>query len=75
MKLYTNKFPISKGFTPVQHDNTVLEEDVEMLFPEGKVFKVLCMNAQEVLLTCEGKVIPVVPSMLQVGFEETEITV
>ena len=75
MKLYTNKFPISKGFTPVQHDNTSLEEEVEILFPEGKVFKVLCMNANDVLLTCEGKVIPVVPNMLQVGFEETEINV
>ena len=73
MRLYTNKFPIMSGFLCVQPDNTILEGDVKILWKEGKIFKVKCIDQNFLLLECEGKITQVNADLFSVAFEETEL--
>ena len=72
MKLYTNTYPIMKGYLCIQEDNTIRKEDLKVLFEAGKIFRVKCLDQQSVILECEGKIVSVSSHLFELGFKETE---
>ena len=75
MKLFTNKFPIIKGYTPITGQNEVDCSKLEIVFEEGKVFKVKCVDQTGVVLECEGKAMLFNADLFKLTFKETEIEI
>ena len=75
MKLFTNKYPVLKGCICLQPDNTVEEKSINILFDEGKIFKVVGIDQMGVLLKCEDKHIMINGDLFTVAFTETDIAI
>lgn len=72
MKLYTNKFPVL-GILTIDKDNLIDRDSVEIQFEEGKIFKVLGITYQDVVLECEGVAIYIQYALFAMAFTETDV--
>ena len=74
MKVFTNKYPIL-GMLTMGAGNTIDADKITVDFEEGKVFKVLGFNFDDVVLQCDKKTIAVKVSLFALGFTETELDI
>lgn len=72
MKVYTNKYPILDGFYEIE-DCRPKKETIEPLIPEGKVFKVIAVVREEILLESEGKTFSFPLACFDAAFTDTDI--
>ena len=75
MKLFTNKFPILSNSICIQPDNTVDEKSVNVVFEEGKIFKVVGVDQIGIILECEGKHVGMNADLFSITFTGTDINI
>lgn len=72
MKLYINKFPVLSVVSIIE-DNIVDKRNTEIQFEEGKIFRVIGVSYQDVILECEGITIYMHCKLFAMAFTETDV--
>ena len=72
MNLYTNKYPVTPMLT-VKQDNTVDMEHTNFTIEAGKIFQIVGVSYQDIILLCEGTTIMVSGSIFNLAFTETTL--
>ena len=74
MKVFTNKYPVL-GMLTFSPDGYIEKESIIVEFDEGKVFKVVGINLDDLILESGGKTIAVRATVFAIAFTETELSI
>lgn len=74
MKVFTNKYPVL-GMLTMKSDGTFDKNSINIEFCEGKVFKIIGISFDDIVLECEGRVVSVKSTVFSISFTETVLDI